>query len=325
MKERPRSCGNAAPGDRFRQNNRGQHQPLGRGRRCPVALGDRAVMLALFCGGRVTGLCRLGRRALPPNAGLSGKGRSSSGRAAPLMRERCPPGTASVSTTEGGACPGWRVAPAPRRGRHRPVAWGDRAVRVGPSRGGRGDGPCRVRRCCRFPQRQAERERPVFQWKSGPAHAGTVPGGPSQHARTEGSACPWRREAPAPREGQALPGRLGRPGGAGGNGVWRQGRWPLPRESMQSCPLTSGSAEQADLPVEERPRSCGNAAPGSISTRTNRGQRLPRAARSASPREGQALPGRFGRPGGAGGTGAGRQGHVPLPAETGVTFPPASD
>ncbi len=38
-------------------------------------------------------------------------------------------------------------------------------------------------------------------------------------------------------------------------------------------------------------------------------------ARSASPPEGQALPGRFGRPGGVGGIGAGPQGHGPLLTE----------
>ncbi len=117
---------------------------------CPVALGDRAVWVGPARDGRVTCPCRLGRGRLSRNAGLSGNGRSSGGRAAPLMRQPLP-GTISALTTEGSTCPGWREAPAPDRGRRCPLALGDRAVWVGPARDGRGDGPCRLRRCRRFP------------------------------------------------------------------------------------------------------------------------------------------------------------------------------
>ncbi len=121
-----------------------ERPPPGRGWRCPVALRDQAVWVETVRDGRVTGLCRLGPSAVFPNAGLSGTSRSSGGRAAPLMRKR-PPQTVSALTTEGGACPGWREAPAPRRGRRCPVALGDRAVWLEMVRSGRVTGPCRMR------------------------------------------------------------------------------------------------------------------------------------------------------------------------------------
>ncbi len=133
----------------------------------------------------------------------------------------------------------------------------------------------------------------IFWWRSGPAHAGTSP--------PDRSRLQQQRAAPAPARcvrARTLPrGRHGSFSDAGLSGTGR-----------------SSSGRAAPLTWERRP--------GTASTRTDRGQHLPRMARSASPPEGQALPGRFGRPGGVGGNGARRQGRWPLPNKALLSFFP---
>ncbi len=134
------------------------------------------------------------------DAGLSGISRSSSGRAAPLMRKRFP-GTMSARATEGSACPGWREAPAPGRGRRCPAALGDRAVWVEPARSGRVTGPCRVRRCCPTfptPGKAEKADRPVEEL---PHSCRNRSRGPSHHTSKrpahapDGAWCQPRRTA----------------------------------------------------------------------------------------------------------------------------------
>ncbi len=150
-----------------------------------------------------------------------------------------------------------------------------------------------------------------------PRSIGTAAPGSPQPARTEGSACPGRREAPAPGRGRRCPVAWGVRAVRAGR--LRDGRVTCPRRQRWRRPFAyaglsgrgrSSSGRAAPLIWERRP--------GTASARDDRGRRLPRAARSASPGEGQALPARFGRPGSAGENGTRRQGRWPLPTERGV-------
>ncbi len=164
---------------------------------------NRAPFRARFCFGGWSGRQLRRNRSWHPDAGPGGRRRSSSGRAAPLMRERCPV-TISAHPTEGSTCPGGREAPAPGRGRRCPVGLGGRAVRASTH-------PT-AETARFFPRRRAERDKPIFRWKSGPAHAGTVP----------------RDHPSAPGGGQHLPRRTrsaSPPGGAGAaRSLWATGR-----------------------------------------------------------------------------------------------------
>ncbi len=144
------------------------------------------------------------------DAGLGGISRSSGGRAAPLMRERFP-GTISTCTDRGKR--------PPRTGGRCRVALGDRAVRASTHPTAE---PARF-----FLRRRAERDKPIFRWRSGPAHVETSPRNrlsPSQQRAAPDPA----GEKRLPRAGQALPGGFGPPGGAGGIVPSRQGHRPLP-------------------------------------------------------------------------------------------------
>ncbi len=220
MEERPRSCGNVSARPPQPLTAEGGACPgwrkapvPGRGRRCPMVLGsgggacEHAPYRCLSAPRRTEAL-----RSFPQNAGLSGKGRSSGGRAAPLMRERFRE-TASAPHSRGRRLPRMAQSASPRQGQALPDGFGlrGRCVRARtlplPSHPSPDRGVAIV-----SPKRRAERKRPIFRWKNGPAHAGTVPRdrfSPSQQ-----------------RAGQALPGGFGPPGGVGE--MFRHGRVTCP-------------------------------------------------------------------------------------------------
>ncbi len=116
------------PGGGLRTHSRGRHLPRAARSAPPAGAGAGRSFWA-------TGRC-VRARTLPlgPHGffcgdGLSGKSRSSGGRAAPLMRER-----------------------RPGRGRRCPAAWGDRAATVELFSGGRVTGPRRIGRRGHSPQ-----------------------------------------------------------------------------------------------------------------------------------------------------------------------------
>ncbi len=161
---------------------------------------------------------------LCPNAGLSGTGWPSSGSVAPLMRGRY--GGDRLSAQEKGWC-------RPRR-----FCLGGRCVRARTLPLSAGAVPC-------VPGRRVGRDKPVFRWKSGPAHAGTFPRGPSR--QTE------RRAAPAPDGAKRQP-----PGGAGAaRGLWATGRC-----GWAGC-MTAGSPAPAGCGRVAKP-SCPTARPAKI-------------------------------------------------------------
>ncbi len=147
-------------------------------------------------------------RSFFADAGLSGKGRSSGGRAAPLMRERFPGGPLQPSRQRAAPAPGGAKRQPPGRGRRFPVALGDRAGRVESARGGRVTGPCRLRRVSRGVDDSLRRagmlravQTPLSGGRSSAHASGGRPQGCFPPARFPPHAarrapCPWQR-APA--------------------------------------------------------------------------------------------------------------------------------
>ncbi len=144
--------------------------------------------------------------------GLSGRSRSSSGRVAPPMWAPLP-GTISARTKWG--CAG-ALAPGAVRASTHPTA--GRGFELPGGVGGNGacrlgHGPRRMRPRHWAPSR-VERDKPIFRWNSGPAHARAFPRGSSQRHRQRAEPAPGWREAPAPRRGRRCPVALG------DRGVW---------------------------------------------------------------------------------------------------------
>ncbi len=249
----------------------------------------------------VTGRCVRARTLPPAPHGLL---RRRIERETPIFQWKSGPAHAETFPGDRLGLSRQRAPPAPGRGRRCPVALGHRVVRFVTVRDGRGDGPCRPRRRQSFTERRVERKRLIFQWKSSPAHVGTPPRNRRSPAQ--------QRAAPAPREGQVLPGRFGRPGGACEHAPYRWARTVFADAGLSGNSRSSGG-RAAPLTWER--------CPVTASHPHNRGRRLPRMARSASPPEGQALPGRFGQPGGSSGTVAWRQGHLPLPTGAARSLP----